>query len=113
MCTKIYIRYLLFVLMLCLVGYGVHDEDQALWLMPHLQTVKEPAQMLGNIIKDLLPGPAGSKEYKDLAVESLPPNASAAGIRKGAVDYLDGLLLGTSSNTILQCMFSLTSQLMK
>lgn len=95
--TYIHIRYLLFVMMLSLVGYGVHDEDAALWLLPHLQSVKEPAKLLGTYIKDLIPGV--SKEYKDFAVKSLPPNASAAGIRKGTIDYLDGLIPGRNSQS--------------
>ena len=70
---------------------GVHDEDQALWLLPSLQRTRNPAQQLGGYIKDLLPLERGGKaEYNQHSVKELPEVPSAAGLRKGCLYALNG-----------------------
>lgn len=81
----------MWILFIAMVGYGVHDEDEALWLLPSLHRTVKPAQQIGNYIKDLRPVErGGSREYKDFSVDILPENPSAAGLRKGVLYTLNG-----------------------
>jgi hypothetical protein len=81
----------MWILFISMVGYGVHDEDEALRLLPSLQRTRNPAQQIGGYIKDLLPlARGGSRDYKDVSVNALPENPSAAGLRKGVLYTLNG-----------------------
>ena len=54
-----------------MVGYGVHDEDKALCLLPSLQRTRNPAQQIGGYIKDLLPEKrGGSRDYLNSASDA-------------------------------------------
>ena len=63
-----------------------HDQDQADWLHPELQDVKQPNTKLGTYLKHLRPGAAGT--YAKYAVKDLPPTATAGGIRAGCITCL-------------------------
>ena len=65
-------RYLCYALFFIMVGYGVHHDDSALWLLPHLGRRTDPARMIGDYFKDLR-----------VDVKQLPENANAQGTRKG------------------------------
>jgi hypothetical protein len=61
----------------------VHDEKEALWLLSSLQRTRHPAPQISSYMKDLLPlARGGSREYKDVSVNTLPETPSAAGLRK-------------------------------
>jgi len=51
----ILLRYLLFGLYLYKTGYGVYDEDESQWFIPHLKTMSDPAKAIGGILKTLRP----------------------------------------------------------
>jgi len=73
-----------FALFLNKGGYGIHDQDAPSWLLPILQTVECPGSMVSGFVKALLPKDrGGQKGYQSVSVESLPSDASAAGLRKG------------------------------
>jgi hypothetical protein len=60
---------LMWILFISMVGYGVHDEDEPLWLLPALQRTRYPAQQIGTYIKNLLPvSRGGSADYKAVSV---------------------------------------------
>ena len=81
----ILLRYLLFGLFLCKTGYGVYDEDEAQWFIPHLQTMSDPAKAIGGMLKALRPlSDGGQKQYQSHPVLSLPDEPSAAGFRQGS-----------------------------
>jgi hypothetical protein len=90
-CTSNIHRYLMWILFISMVGYGVHDEDEPLWLLPALQRTRHPAQQIGTYIKNLLPvSRGGSADYKAVSVPTLPENPSAAGLRKGFLHTING-----------------------
>ena len=81
----ILLRYLLFGLYLYKTGYGVYDEDEAQWFIPHLQTMSDPAKAIGGMLKALRPlSDGGQKQYQSHPVHSLPDEPSAAGFRQGS-----------------------------
>jgi hypothetical protein len=81
----------MWILFISMVGYGVHDEDEPLWLLPALQRTRHPAQQIGTYIKNLLPvSRGGSADYKAVSVPTLPENPSAAGLRKGFLHTING-----------------------
>jgi hypothetical protein len=83
-------RYLLFALYLAADGYGVHEEDEPLWLVPELQKTSTPSQVLGSYIKALQPmDRGGNSNFKGFHVQELPENPSAAGIRQGFIGAVD------------------------
>ena len=61
----ILLRYLLFGLYLNKAGYGLHDDDEAQWFIPHLQTMCDPAKAIGGMLKALRPlSDGGQKQYQ-------------------------------------------------
>ena len=81
----ILLRYLLFGLYLHMTGYGVYDEDEAQWFIPHLQTMSDPAKAIGAMLKALRPlSEGGQRQYQSHPVRSLPDEPSAAGFRQGS-----------------------------
>jgi hypothetical protein len=85
----ILLRYLLFGLYLNKAGYGLHDDDEAQWFIPHLQTMSDPAKAIGGMLKALRPlSDGGQKQYQAHPVHSLPDEPSAAGFRQGFATYV-------------------------
>jgi hypothetical protein len=74
-------RYLCHALFFIMVGYGVHHDDSALWLLPHLGRRTDPAKMIGDYFKDLCAD--GNEAWKSFCVKALPTNPNAQGTRKG------------------------------
>ena len=63
------------------------DLDSAsTYLIQALVGAKKPGTVLGTYIKGVMPG--GLKKFAEFAVSSLPDDASAAGIRPGAINTL-------------------------
>jgi GGDEF domain-containing protein len=66
------------------------DEDgKTTWMHPALHDAKSPGTMLGKFFKALQPRERGGAEkYAAVAVDQLPPNPSAGGIRPGVCNEL-------------------------
>jgi hypothetical protein len=80
----ILLRYLLFGLYLYKTGYGVYDEDESQWFIPHLKTMSDPVKAIGGMLKTLRPlSDGGQNQYQSHPVHSLSDEPSAAGFRQG------------------------------
>ena len=69
----------------------VYDPDEAPWFFPELQKTNSPGSKIGSWIKALLPladGGSGVKKYERFVVHGLPKDATAGGIRPGAINEL-------------------------
>ena len=71
---------------------GRDDDEEYHWLFPELSETNSPGTKLGDYIRALMPhhveGASKNAQFKDYTVETLPPNANAAGIRAGCVNLL-------------------------
>lgn len=63
-------------------------DDDAPWLIPALQASQGARTAINTYVKALLPGPAGAAKYQQVAVKSLPADATAGGVRPGAINML-------------------------
>ena len=71
-----------------LVGIGIHDTSQAPWVLMDLRSSTQPNSKLGSQMKALLPhAKGGAAGYESYAVDTLPDDISAAGVRHGVVDH--------------------------
>jgi hypothetical protein len=84
--------------MLCLErGSTVWNSEKKVFMLPDLVTEKQDGTQsiagastkIGGYIKDLQPRErGGAAGYQDVAIETLPPQPTAAGLRPGAADTL-------------------------
>ncbi|ACO68259.1 hypothetical protein MICPUN_64999 [Micromonas commoda] len=74
---------------LCTESYTdkASDEDDVAWLFPDLVDISSPGSRVGDYIRDLR-RQGGAKEYKEFAVDCLPSDINAAGIRAGCCNIL-------------------------
>ena len=68
--------------------YNMLDPTHVLWIFPWLKTVQKPGGKIGKYFKDLLmpADGAGNGQFSRFAVESLPDQVSAQGLRSGFIN---------------------------
>ena len=64
----------------------VTEDFEPDWLFPGMQD--GGGKKAGDFVKALLPEPKGAQAYKDHAIDTLPPNVSAASFRVGGVNTM-------------------------
>ena len=72
-----------------IIGYGVFDDTSPSWMLPDLRSTSQPGTKLGAQMKALLPQvKGGAVGYQEYAIDSLPADTCAAGVRHGVIDHL-------------------------
>ena len=76
----------------CLVGIGAMNVASPPWVLPELHSTSHPGSKIGNHMKALLSkARGGAAAYQDFAIDTLPDNVAAAGVRHGVTDHVQVL----------------------
>ena len=68
-------------------GSSVYSNQQGSWLFPEVHHATSSSTLLSRWLQALLPeARGGQQQFRQVAVDSLPPNPTAAGFRPGAIN---------------------------